>query len=146
MQRLLFCDYQRTVRYYTIYRTFKQWSSDDFMTILRLFYWRNYDYWLRLLLTSISYRAEARKELRRKPPVVPRRRARKKAQCQALEASRPRRAGMVCDVLHRLAWIYNRGTPLHPYIPYYNRAAVLTCIASGRCVSILVCAGGAAML
>ena len=37
---------------------------------------------------------------------------------------------MVCDVLHRLAWIYNRGTPLRPYIHYYNRAAVLTCIAS----------------
>lgn len=30
---------------------------------------------LRLLLTSISYRAEARKELRRKPPMVPRRSA-----------------------------------------------------------------------
>ena len=28
---------------------------------------------LRLLLTSISYRAKARKELRRKPPMVPRR-------------------------------------------------------------------------
>ena len=40
---------------------------------------------------------------------------------RAWEASRPRRAGMVCDVLHRLAWIYNRGAPLHPYIPYYNR-------------------------
>nr|DAR20789.1 MAG TPA: hypothetical protein [Caudoviricetes sp.] len=38
---------------------------------------------------------------------------------------------MVCDVLHRLAWIYNRGTPLRPYIHYYNRAAVLSCIASG---------------
>ena len=46
--RLLLCDYRRTVRYYTIYRTFKVWSSDDFTTILRLFYWRNYDYWLRL--------------------------------------------------------------------------------------------------
>nr|DAX23026.1 MAG TPA: hypothetical protein [Caudoviricetes sp.] len=28
---------------------------------------------LRLLLTSISYRAKARKEIRREPPVVPRR-------------------------------------------------------------------------
>ena len=46
--RLLLCDYQRTARYYTIYRTFKEWSSDDFATISRLFYWRNYDYWLRL--------------------------------------------------------------------------------------------------
>nr|DAZ30343.1 MAG TPA: hypothetical protein [Caudoviricetes sp.] len=46
--RLLLCNYQRTVRYYTTYRTFKSWSSDDFTTIPRLFYWRNYDYWLRL--------------------------------------------------------------------------------------------------
>lgn len=46
--RLLLCDYQRTTRYYTIYRTFKQWSSDNFTTILRLFVGRNYDYWLRL--------------------------------------------------------------------------------------------------
>nr|DAF66877.1 MAG TPA: hypothetical protein [Bacteriophage sp.] len=46
--RLLLCDYQRTARYYTIYRTFKRWLSDDFTTILRLFYWRNHDYWLRL--------------------------------------------------------------------------------------------------
>lgn len=48
MLRLLFCDYQRTARYYTIYRTFKSQSSDDFTTIPRLFYRRNYDYWLRL--------------------------------------------------------------------------------------------------
>lgn len=46
--RLLLCDYQRTVRYYTIYRTFKSWSSDDFTTIQRLSAGRNYDYWLRL--------------------------------------------------------------------------------------------------
>ena len=46
--RLLAYDYQRAVRYYTIYRTFKQRSSDDFTTILRLFAGRNYDYWLRL--------------------------------------------------------------------------------------------------
>jgi len=39
---------------------------------------------------------------------------------------------MVCDMLHSLAWIHNRGAPLHSYIPYYNRAAVLTCIASQR--------------
>lgn len=42
--RLLLYDYQRTARYYTIYRTFKQWSSDGFTTILRLFAGRNYDY------------------------------------------------------------------------------------------------------
>lgn len=27
-----------------------------------------------------------------------------------------RRAGMVCAMLHCLAWIYNRGAPLRPYI------------------------------
>lgn len=48
MLQLLLCDYQRTTHYYTIYRTFKSWSSDDFTTILRLFYRRNYDWWLRL--------------------------------------------------------------------------------------------------
>lgn len=46
--RLLLHDYQRTARYYTIYRTFKSWLSDDFTTIPRLFYRGNYDYWLRL--------------------------------------------------------------------------------------------------
>lgn len=46
--QLLLYDYQRTARCYTIYRTFKQRSSDDFTTILRLFVGRNYDYWLRL--------------------------------------------------------------------------------------------------
>nr|DAQ31028.1 MAG TPA: hypothetical protein [Caudoviricetes sp.] len=48
MLRLLLCDYQRAAHYYTIYRTFKWKSSDDFTTILRLFVGRNYDYWLRL--------------------------------------------------------------------------------------------------
>nr|DAE57031.1 MAG TPA: hypothetical protein [Caudoviricetes sp.] len=42
--RLLLYDYRLTDRYYTIYRTFKSKSSDDFTTIPRLFYWRNYDY------------------------------------------------------------------------------------------------------
>lgn len=69
--QLLFCDYQRTACYYTIYRTFKQWSSDDFTTISRLFAWINYDYRLRLLLTSIGYLAKARKEIRRQPSMVP---------------------------------------------------------------------------
>ena len=46
--RLLLCDYQLTARYYTIYSTFKSWSSDDFTTIPRLFFGRNYDCWLRL--------------------------------------------------------------------------------------------------
>lgn len=73
MLRLLRCDYQRAARYYTIYRTFKTWSSDDFATIPRLFFGRNYDYLLRLLPALISYRAKARKEIRREPQMVPRR-------------------------------------------------------------------------
>lgn len=28
-------------------------------------------------------------------------------------------------------WIHNRGAPLHSYIHYYNRAAALSCTASG---------------
>lgn len=46
--RLLLYGYQWTYRYYTIYGTFKRWSSDDFTTIPRRFYLRNYNYWLRL--------------------------------------------------------------------------------------------------
>lgn len=52
-----------------------------------------------------------------------------------------RRAGMVCDMLPRRAWIYNRA---HPYIPYYNIAAVLTCTASG--VAVVSGIGGGATL
>lgn len=44
----------------------------------------------------------------------------------------PRRVGMACDVLRRLAWIPITGT--RPYIPYYNRTAMLTCTASGVAV------------
>ena len=100
--RLLLYDYQRTAGCYTIYGTFKQWSSDDFTTICREK--------LRLLLTSISYRAKARKRDAAKaangsaPLAVP------------PAAGLPRRAGMVCDMLHRLAWIHDRGAPLHPFI------------------------------
>ena len=49
-------------------------------------------------------------------------------------AKLPRRACMVCNVLRRLAWIYNEGAPLHHYIPYYNRAVVLACTAFGSLV------------
>ena len=124
MLRLLLCDYQRTVRYYTIYRTFKRRSSDDFTTILRLFFGRNYDYWLRLFqpecydycspLLAIGRKPEKRcggsrqwfRAARRATvDVLPRR----KGGCQtvdpltrcqsasrrAWEASRPRRADLV---------------------------------------------------
>lgn len=63
--RLLLCDYQRTVRYHTIYGTFKRWPSDDFTTILRLLATTIPAGTLRLLLALISYRAKARKEMRR---------------------------------------------------------------------------------
>ena len=79
---------------------------------------------LRLLLTSISYRAKARKEMRRKPPMVPRR-------PRPLPLGCPAVAGMVCDMLHRLAWIHNRDAP-PSYIPYYNRRSAFACTASRR--------------
>lgn len=68
-----------------------------------------------------------------RPPLPPTR-------CQtssrrAWKASRRRRAGMVCDMLHCLAWIHNRGA--HSYIPYYNRAAALACTASGVAQAVL---------
>lgn len=147
--RLLLCDYQRTARYYTIYRTFKRWSSDDFATILRLFsirllciYTYNYGYYtttisrllvttipagtLRLLLTSISYRAKARKEMRRKPPMVPPRPGRlltrrQTASRRAWEASRSRRADPVqAETLTRRRW-HGLRCAAPSYIPYYNR-------------------------
>ena len=150
--RLLLYDYQRTDCYYTIYRTFKQWSSDDFTTIcreklrlfkklLRLFQPEHYDYCSPLL--AIGRKPEKRyggsrqwfRASRCAPATgLPRRVegagltrcALTADRCQtasrwAWEASRPRRAGMVCDMLHCLAWIHDRGAPLHPYIHYYNR-------------------------
>lgn len=136
--RLLLYDYQRTTRYYTIYRTFKRWSSDDFTTIPRLSATTIPEAvttipagTLRLLLTSIGYRAKARKEVRRQ---VTSGSARPPRSCCwtappgggcALTADRCqiviRRAGMVCDLLRS-------------YMPYYNRAAALTCAASGVAV------------
>lgn len=107
--QLLLYDYQRTARYYTIYRTFKSWSSDDFTTIPRLLATTISAGTLPLLLTSISYRAKARKELRRKPSMVPRR-----PPCPCRWTSPPgggcqiasRRAGMVCGMLHLCTLIY----------------------------------------
>lgn len=154
MLRLLLCDYQRTARYYTIYRTFKEWSSDDFATISRLFYWRNYDCWLRLFQKLLrlfqpgrydycsSLLAIGRKPEKRCGESRQWFRAARRAPATGL----PRRACLVCDVLHCLAWIHNRGAPLHSYIPYYNRAAVLACTASGVAAVSVVYAGGVAAL
>ena len=71
---------------------------------------------LRLLLTSISYRAKARKRYGGSRQWF-------RAARRAPAAGLPRRAGMVCDVLH-------------PYIPYYNRRSALACTASWRGGSI----------
>ena len=54
----------QSARYYTIYRTFKRWSSDDFTTISEAVTTIPAGT-LRLLLTSIGCRATARKEIRR---------------------------------------------------------------------------------
>ena len=115
---------------------------------------------LRLLLTSISYRAKARKEMRRKPSMVPRRpprpccctappgkgcqadrcqianRRADHVQVEAMTPQRVRRAQHLPAI--RTQW---EKTPpgLHglrysapSYMPYYNRAVVMTCAASGR--------------
>ena len=153
--RLLLCDYQRTTRYYTIYRTFKQWSSDDFTTILRLFVGRNYDY------SRSCYDYFNRNAATIALPYwlsgeSPKRDAAVAANGSAPPAAGlPRRAGVVCDVLHRLAWIHNRGAAVRPYIPYYNRSSALNCPASGvavvsgmhwrssgRCDVLQRCSGG----
>lgn len=95
---------------------------------------------LRLLLTSISYRAKARKRDAARaangsaPPVPGRKHNARPTRCHANARRWKHRdpAELAWSaMLHCLAWIYNRGTPLRPYIPYYNRAAVLPCIASG---------------
>lgn len=157
--RLLLCDYQQTARWYTIYRTFKSWSSDDFTTISRLFYWRNCDYWLRLFqkllrlfqpkrcdycwpLLAIGRKPEKRyggsrqwfRAARYAPAAgLPRRvegdrltlyRWRRwplsrRAGCSTCQRSAdgrswPRRAGMVCGMLHRPAWIHNMGRTSAP--------------------------------
>lgn len=141
MLRPLLYDYQRTTLYYTIYRTFKSLSSDDFTTISRLFYRKNYDYWLRLFqnllrlfqpkhydycspLLAIGRKPEKRcgksrqwfraagltlYRWRRWP--LSRHSGCSTCQRSADGRSWPRRAGMVCGMLHRCP----------PYIPYYNR-------------------------
>lgn len=140
MLRLLHYDYQRIVRYYTIYRTFKQQPSDDFTTILRLFAGRNYDYWLRLFqperydycspLLAIGRKPEKRcGESRQWFRAACR--SRKKAQRQTCARSsrfrsgpvsmpgsaEPRRADPVqVETLPPPGW---HGLP--SYIPYYNR-------------------------
>ena len=115
---------------------------------------------LRLLLALIGYRAKARKELRREPPMVPRRPPRPAAGLtrrvegarltrwqiasrRTWETSRPRRADHVqVETLTPPGWHGLRYAALS-YMPYYNRAAVLTCAASRRGASgvIVDCIG-----
>nr|DAT93114.1 MAG TPA: hypothetical protein [Caudoviricetes sp.] len=69
------------------------------MEKLRLFQPEHYNYCSPLLAIG----RKPKKRCGDKPPMVPR-----------------RRAGTVCAMLYRLAWIYNRDAPEHPYIPYCN--------------------------
>ena len=152
--RLLLYDYRWTARYYTIYGTFKSWSSDDFTTISRLFcydYSRScYDYFSRNATTIADLYWLSGESPKRdtavavngsappaaglpagwRVPGCPLCPGQPLTRCQ----SSSRRVCMVCGMLRRLAWINNSGTPLHPYIPYYNRWSVLTCAASGVAV------------
>lgn len=118
--------------------------------LLRLFQPERCDYCSPLL--AIGRKPE--KRCGGKPPMVPRRPL---CSCRwtvppggvcALTADRcqivSRRAGTVCDVLHRLIWIYNRYAPLHPYIPYYNRW-LRSPVQRPAWRLYLVCAGGAAL-
>lgn len=147
---------------------------------------------LRLLLTSISYRAKARKRDAARaangsaPPVPGRKHNARPTRCHAnarrgkyrdrrradrvqVETLTPQQVRRVCtaDSVSALvsdlqtagadpaglAWsaVYCTvwhgsitGAPLHPYIPYYNRAAVLTCTTSG--VALVSGTGGGAAL
>ena len=95
--RLLLYDYQRTTRYYTIYRTSKSKLSDDFTTIPEAVTTISAGT-LRLLLTSIGYRAKARKEIRRQPSIIPRRRAAPVAKLpRRVEGARLTRCALTVD-------------------------------------------------
>lgn len=152
MLQLLFYDYQRTVCCYTIYRTFKRRSSDDFTTILRLFVRRNYDYWLRLFqperydycspLLAIGRQPEKRcggsrqwfRAASRAPTAGLPRRV-EGARLQAVGRGKHRDpAGLAWSAICRTVWHGSTaGSTLAPsYIPYYNRRPVLTCTASRR--------------
>ena len=95
---------------------------------------------LRLLLTSISYRAKARKEMRREPPMVPRRPAAPPLAAglsRRVEDARP--PGLTTDPVPdcKPPGMESIETPpglhsLPSYIHYYNRRPVLTCTASRR--------------
>ena len=117
---------------------------------------------LRLLLTSISYRAKARKEMRREPPMVPPRRAPCRWTAPPGGGCQDERPALTADLVPDLQppGVGSIETPpgwhgLPSYIPYYNRRAVLTCAASrrgggiwyrlrasGRCGTIQRVAGG----
>lgn len=186
--------------------------SDDFTTIPRLFYWRNYDYWLRLFqkllrlfqperydycspLLAIGRKPEKScggsrqwfRAARRAPAAgLPRRvegarltrctltadrcqdssRRADRVQVETLTPQQVRRvctadsvsalvsdlqtagadpAGLAWSAVYCTVWHGSiTGAPLHPYIPYYNRAAVLTCTTSG--VALVSGTGGGAAL
>ena len=157
--RLLLCDYQRTIRYYTIYRAFKSWSSDDFTTILRLFYWRNYDYCLRLFQKLLRLFQPERYDYCSPLLAIGRKsekscgesrqlfRAARRASAAGLprreEGTRLTRCALTADPVPGLqpqgmgsietppGW-HGLRYAASSYIPYYNRAAELTCTASWR--------------
>lgn len=144
MVRLLLYNYQRTTRYYTIYRTFKRWSSDDFTTILRLFH----DYWLRLFQPERYDYCSPLLAIGRKPEKrCGGSRQWFRAARRASAAGLPRRVeGARTPVLTddpvpdlRPPGVGSIETPpgwhglryaAPSYIHYYNRRPVLTCVAS----------------
>ena len=99
---------------------------------------------LRLLLTSISYRAKARKELRRKPPMVPRRppldcppgggcqNASRRADPEQVETLTPQQVRRVCTADSVSALANDPHTVGADPAGLAWSVAVLTCAASGR--------------
>lgn len=141
MIQLLLCDYQRTARCYTIYRTFKLWSSDDFTTIPRLFAGRNYDYLLRLFQPERYDYCSPLLAIGRKPE------KRRGGSRQWFRAARrallldcpagwrvPGWHGLRCAALSGMD--PQQGVPLHPYIYLIiiGGCSVLCCV---RCVGVI---------
>lgn len=139
--RLLLCDYQRTARYYTIYRTFKHWSSDDFTTILRLSAGRSYDYSSRNA-TTIADLYWLSGESPKRDTAASRQWFRAARRAPAAGLTRCALTADQCQIASRRAWAVSRPppgwhglryaapsgmdprqwrTPAPLYIPYYNR-------------------------
>lgn len=122
-------------RLYDYSTTIRREKLRLFQKLLRLFQPERYDYCWPLL--AIGRKPEKRSG--DKPPVVPRRPL---LDCPA-GWSVPGKPGAPWLLTRRLD-LQPPDWPMHPYIHYYNRAATLTCTASG--VAVVSGIGGGAAL